>query len=542
MPLLKFPLPEPLPLPDLPRPLPPPLDRLPIPLPRPRPLPDLLPIPLPWFKECTPKILVVTDGLNFSEAGSFGLAYFVDTLRANLIHGMPPIVVTALFNPAPAAALAYDAARQHIDNFKFTDPTHGVRKSRYDIVFLLGINSSSPKLVDEAGALDAMTAFMQGGGGVFATGDHDELGAALCADLPRVRNMRNWRIGPPPRGVPSAGGVDRLTTNLPGADDVYAFADQSDAVPQRLYPNFRTTAGGVGFAHPLLQVPGSSRAIEVFPDHPHEGECFVPTDLATTLADGSPEWPAGAAGTRPAPEMVALTMSYGNAFPGKAAVTPRSFVAVCAYDGQAANVGRVVTDATWHHFVNINIRPGNAALSGRNLDDIRQYYKNLATWLMPKNVRYCRRYPWLITELMRYPLFEELSPLQRDQRDAQALRQVGATVVAALAARHTRAEVQALIDDALEEGLGVDARIRLQMQEREGGGIKADDVGLAALGAVTLAVADAANEVGPKTELDGEKLFGPVGREASAQGAKAFITSARQNVKKLAALMDAIAS
>ena len=48
---------------------------------------------------------------------------------------MTPIVTTARFSPA--GALSYDAAARHIDNFKFSDPTHGVLKRRYDVVFLL---------------------------------------------------------------------------------------------------------------------------------------------------------------------------------------------------------------------------------------------------------------------------------------------------------------------------------------------------------------------------------------------------------------------
>jgi hypothetical protein len=48
----------------------------------PDPLPQVFrkPFPFSWFSECTPKILVVTDGLNYQQAGQFGLTEFVDTL------------------------------------------------------------------------------------------------------------------------------------------------------------------------------------------------------------------------------------------------------------------------------------------------------------------------------------------------------------------------------------------------------------------------------------------------------------------------------
>lgn len=536
MPILNIPFPEPLP--ELPIP------RLPFPEPLPRPLPR--PFPFPWFGECTPKILVVTDNLNYQQAGSFGLTEFVDTLRANTIHGMTPIVMTAQFNPDSMAALSYDAATRHISNYKFTDATHGVHKSRYDVVFILSINGEfGPKLTDESNALDAITAFMQAGGGIFATGDHADLGAGMCKDIPRVRNMRYW-TNTAPQVVPSAGGTDRLTTNLPGrgdiagSDDEYAFSDQSDQFPQRLYVNFRTTAGGIGLAHPLLQVPATNRAIEVFPDHPHEGECIVPSNLNTKLADGATdEWPI-VGGARVSPEMVALTMSHGNAFPGKEAVTPRSFIAICAYDGQLANVGRVVTDATWHHFVNINIKPGMCALAGRDLADIKQYYANLATWLMPKNVRLCRRFPWILTELVNYPLFEEISPIPQEKLDGLQLRNIGALVESALLNHHTHAEVKALIDDALEEAIGADAKLKLEEQSREIGAISAYDAGLAAIGSLTMATAERFNEINDKSDLNGEKAFADVGEKAVTAGVKLYLSSSRKSLERMRELIDSI--
>jgi hypothetical protein len=548
MPILNGPFPEPVPRP-LPKPIPEPFPfPLPFPRPFPKPFPLPKPFPYPWFEECTPKILVVTDNLNYDPTGDFGLTEFVDTLRANTIHGMTPIVTTARFNPSPAAVLSFDAASRHITNFKFKDATHGVAKSRYDVVFLLAINGqfSSQKLVDEPGALEAVSAFMQAGGGLFSTGDHDDLGAGMCMSIPRVRNMRNWTDTPPLQDVPSAGGVDRLTTNLPGrgdiagSDDTYQFGDQSDQFPQRLYANYRTEAGGVGFGHPLLQLPASARVVEVFPDHPHEGECRVPVDLTTKMADGvTDEWPLGG-GVRVSPEMVAITVSHGNAFPGKAAVTPRSFMAICAYDGHRADVGRVVTDATWHHFVNINIKPGMSALAGRDLTDIKQYYGNLAVWLMPKNVRVCRRFPWLLAELMAYPLFEELSPIPV-RPDGQMLHEIGTVVATALLDRYTHAEVQSLIDDALEEAIGADAKSKLGKFGREGGGLSAHDAGLAAIGAFTVAIAERFNEIRDKGDLDGEKAFSDVGRKAAANGVKLYLVHARKDHGKLGDLVDSMA-
>jgi hypothetical protein len=502
-----------------------------------------------WFRECTPKLLVVTDNLNYSSTSDFGLTEFVNTLRGSTIHGMTPIVTTARFSPT--GALSYDATAQHITNFKFTDPTHGVTKSRYDVVLLLSVNrESGPKLTDESGALDAVIKFMQAGGGVFATGDHEDLGAGMCMDIPRVRAMRHWRA----TDTPSASGTDRLTTNLPGSDDVYQFEDQSDAFPQRLYVNYRTDAGGVGSAHPLLQVPGSSpsRAIEVFPDHPHEGECVVPSNLTTKLPDNvTDEWPTqvGGGGGRVSPEAVALTMSHGNAIPShsKVAVVPRSFIAICAYNGQLANVGRVVTDATWHHFVNVNLvgdlpvpPPGRQGLTGRNLDDVKQYYKNIVTWLMPKNVRRCRRFPWLLQELVWFPLFEELKPMPFEQLDSVSLREIGSLVATALAKRNPQFQVKQLLDDMLEEALGPDAALKLGEFGREFGKVSAHDAGLAALGALTMATANTATELQNQEKIEGEKVFGRMAEKAVSLGVKRYLEESRAELQKMDALIESI--
>lgn len=474
-----------------------------------------------WYTTCTPRILVVTDGLSFRSAAGAGLTEFVDTLRATPIHGMAPIVTTAVFGPVLTVPLARDPVTGHLSNFKFNDATHGVDISRYDVVFILAINHLNRlKLTDEPGALDALTRFMQAGGGVFATGDHDVLGADLCMDIPRVRSMRHWKVGVP--GVPSGSNETRLTTTAPGrgdqlnSNDIYEFDDQQDRFPQRLYPNYRTTAGGLDNPHPLLQIPGSPRAIEVFPDHAHEGECILPTNLASTLATGEDEWPTTSSGSRTKPEAVALTMSCGRTgTTGKSPVIPRSFIAVCAYDGHSARnaVGRVVTDATWHHFVNVNIKPGMAEIAGRDLADIKQYYSNLAVWLMPKNVRRCLRFPLLASELLDFPLREEWRPWPKDLPEPRGavLRDAGATVRDALLQRWTRAEVAALIDDTLQDALGEESLGRLSKLDAETDAGMVQDLGLVALGALTHAIDTTSTELQGRDDIDGHKDLAGVG-------------------------------
>jgi hypothetical protein len=493
---------------------------------------------LKWFRECTPKILVVTDGLNFSAGDDFGLTRFVDALRTSTVHAMTPIVRTALYTPGAAGGATLDTTTQHISNFQFTDAAHGLLKSRYDVVFLLAITTEGGAgLAQEPGAQAAIVNFMQQGGGLFATGDHEDLGAAMCMTIPRVQGMRRWAAA----DTPSGGGIDRLTTTAPGTNDVFEFADQSDALPQRLYVNFRTSFG-VGVAHPVLQVPGAApaRAIEVFPDHPHEGECRVPAVLTGKLPDGvTDEWPMATGSTqRVVPEAIALTVSEGNAFPGKAAVAPRSFIPVCAYDGQQAEVGRVVTDSTWHHFVNVNL----VGLAGRNLTDVHQYYRNLASWLMPKHVRRCWRYPVLIRELVRYPLFEEIRLEPVEKFDGPALHALGEKVEDALQRRFTRADVAAMVDDALDEML--DARSRKLLDGFHGryGEVSSRDTGLAALGALTLATGNTALQLQEKGEdvKDAMELFDEAAAKALRLGIQRYLGDAREGLRKLDEVIGAV--
>lgn len=384
------------------------------------------------FKECTPKILVVTDGLTFDSA-QFGLLDFVDTLKNTTIHGMTPIVETELKS-----------------GFTFTDSTFGI--SKFDVLFLFGVESSGAL---PAAEVEVISRFMEAGGGVFGTGDHAQLGRALCSDIPRIRGMRHWKNP----DVPSGSGTDRLTTNLPGSDDAYQFEDQSDSIPQRLYPRYYEASSGLpadSKPHYLLQHP-TKNIIEVFPDHPHEGECVVPTVLNGQTPNGEPEWPTDGAGQQVVPELVAMTMSAGGGFDfvfgPKQPVIPRSFGAIAAYDGHLADVGRVTTDATWHHFINVNLvsTSDGPGLNSDALERVHTYFRNTAEWLMPKKTRRCLRFPILLEVLERFAAMEtfkslEVSPLE----DARAAMELGDEVVRSLRPYMHPAAIRELEQDVLE--------------------------------------------------------------------------------------------
>ncbi len=388
------------------------------------------------FRECTPKLLVVTDGSLNGGAGNFGLSRFVATLQATTIHGMMPNVQHRMRDTVqPNGTVVQDAAFDDLDIKTF------------DVLFLFGFNLTSDAL--GAPALDRVKRFMQAGGGVFATGDHEDLGTGMCGSIPRVRAMRYWALSE----TPNAGDSTRLTTNLPGANRIYEFDDQGDSAPQRLYPNFAIgsdyflltpwppgSASRIRSPHPLLKMADGS-ALDVFPDHPHEGECRIPTDLGTTFdVDGAtvPEWPRPWWFGFARPRAVAHTMSAGNGFDAaqggpKSAVEPRSFVSIAAYDGHVAAVGRVVTDATWHHYININLN-GMLVLGVPNasLMRIQRYWANLAIWLMPARVRRCLL-PWVVINVLReHPIAEEIRiPIDGDPPIEQ-LRLIGLAVVSAI--------------------------------------------------------------------------------------------------------------
>lgn len=266
---------------------------------------------------------------------------------------------------------------------------------------------------------------MNSGRGLFATGDHARLGRGLGGFVDRARNMRHWAdFGPGAGdevngpGQVSMAGVNRNDSNAAGRDVGYQFSDQSDDVPQtlqlKLYHSPVRLLSEERYPHPILCSPLGR--IDVFPDHPHEGEVKEPEDLGLTCRDGSPEYPPRTDGSgQEVPEVIAWgqvaagnTASATAGRPGnKLPTVAHRFAVLAAYDGHRANVGRVVTDSTWHHFVNVNLigifeggifddfnRRGEdpskhtgflASPDGQaHLAKIRHYYVNTAVWLAPQ--------------------------------------------------------------------------------------------------------------------------------------------------------------
>jgi len=349
-----------------------------------------------WVRwPCPQKILMVADGgLDFGVAG-FGLSEFV-----SVITGAGHTVATAHRGGTGPVTIP--------GSFTFTAGT--INTTLYDQVWLFGINNAAIA----AGEQTAIAQFMENGGGVFATGDHEDLGWGMGNHIPRVRKMREW-------SAIDGGNSLRLDTVVdPGLDGVYQFYDQSDHIAQRIYPAFYSNGGpssspSTWSPHPVLRHP--SGAVDFLPDHPHESECLAPAPGPGSFA-GVEEWPEPTGGgPRIAPQIVATSISGGRFLTDflKPPVVPRCFGAISTYDGDAADVGRIVCQATWHHYVNINLNgtggvpdslgnPRNGLYVGgvptAEYLKIQRYWLNTVRFLAPKGRRYC--WPWIIAAVLRF--------------------------------------------------------------------------------------------------------------------------------------------
>ncbi len=412
------------------------------------------------------KILVVTDGSGGFLSSDFHLGEFLDVLQSTVWEGFT-LEVTKAHRENAASAGA------DIVNFDFAE--HDL--SQYDEILLFPIRrdndilnpGAAPRSSNATAAeVAAIARFMDAGGGVFATGDHEDLGAGLCRQLPRIRNMRRWFWDGPgpngepvaPRGTPGFPGhpdselVDRHDTLVAGHDfdtarpnDNYQFDDQSDNVAQRIEARSFEASNSRYFRqtwpHPLLC--SADGVVRYLPDHAHEGQCEVPANLALRVAIGGydeEEYPAASDGVRGAPVVVAdarVQGGHSTLNPYKPPVNGKTFGVIGAYDGHrivraGKRLGRVVVDATWHHFFNINLtgdassadaakRQGFYAPLAVGQPDhyrmIKHYFRNIVYWLLPSGRR---RFVFhrALAKLTRTGQFYELNPLTR-VRDLQRI-------------------------------------------------------------------------------------------------------------------------
>lgn len=274
------------------------------------------------------------------------------------------------------------------------------------------------------GEARVLAEWMDRGGGLFATGDHNNLGASVCHRIPRVRTMRKWRIAD---GVPSMEGPRRHQTlqGFPG--------NANDEFDSRLQPLDLVYTRSVSFwpffyeDHPHPIMAAGTGPIDHFPDHMHEGEIVpdaevlmdrplgipgysrpeypraVPEILARRFGVESFEW-------RPRPLIIAYGQTTNRTFfsptPwGLPSSWSKRFGIVGVYDGEPANIGRVVCDSTWHHWLSMNVAR-LAASDSQDWKKMQRYYRNIAKWLtrFPRRQRMLTASVWNV--LAQYPPME----------------------------------------------------------------------------------------------------------------------------------------
>lgn len=368
----------------------------------------------------TIRILFVIDGRILLNKGvtDFGLGYVLDTMRAVWSWWIGfEVDVATREETISGKALGTNFVK--FLNFKFTQSDFSI--DAYDQIWFFadqpndtdGSDATTdahilPPYTLEPEELRLIAAWMDRGGGVFATGDHGVLGASLCSRIPRVRTMRRWTQS---QGVPSLDGPRRHQTLQGGS----TYAGEGDTQLQPVELVYWASANSLPFLpqyrpHPVMC--SGLGPIDQFPDHMHEGSLvegeLVELDRRLDIPghDG-PEYPEGvpeflAAGItdtsgfpwRPRPQIIAFGRTTNLSFPDELsrvnagaamAIGPTAFGMkrvglVSVYDGHAANVGRVVCDSTWHHWLSINLN-GIVTGGAPAYRKMQAYYRNIGLWL-----------------------------------------------------------------------------------------------------------------------------------------------------------------
>lgn len=364
-------------------------------------------------------LMVVDIEISTDPANDFGIARVIELLRGTKIGCMRFRVDIALRNSAAQNVVASPAPTQpKYLGFRFdmmTGGTHVIDK--YEEIWCFGFKPSNSgnandAEIDQPGAFPASNAELTKldewmttrKGGVFGTGDHHFLGASMCRKIPRLGTMRRWTNadGVPPIGTPDR--IDTLRppgpTYMPGAPGQQALGNgshQGDLVVQPIQwvpddSHWVSVFVRHKRPHPVLCHP-TLGPIDVMPDHAHEGLCVPSPDLAANKKFvAQPEYP-DALGGEPKPEPKIIAYGSNLAHPpylfSKGPQPARnSNPMIAVYDGHPAGVGRVATDSTWHHWMDVNINQISAA-NTVDWQKISRYFQNLAVWLCPPG--YTRR-------------------------------------------------------------------------------------------------------------------------------------------------------
>lgn len=364
-------------------------------------------------------LVVVEENISVHPSNDFGITQVIDLIRKTKIGCMRFRVDIALRNLAAQSIVASPSPTQHkYLGFRFDMMDSGTAViDKYEQIWCFGFKpsnsgSASDAEIDAAAAMPASNAELlrldqwmtEKKGGLFGTGDHHFLGASMCRKIPRLGTMRRWTNadGVPPQGrseLPNPQNrIDTLrppsAQYLPGAPGQLSLennAHQGDLVVQPIqwvadqsnYINFFKVQKR---PHPVLCHP-TLGPIDVMPDHAHEGLCVPHPDLgAKKKFKNELEYPeATDGGAKPGPKIIAYGSNLGqDPYKFAKGVQPardrNPMIAV--YDGHRAGVGRVATDSTWHHWMDVNINEIRAA-NTVDWQKISRYFQNLAVWLNP---------------------------------------------------------------------------------------------------------------------------------------------------------------
>lgn len=260
--------------------------------------------------------------------------------------------------------------------------------SKYQQLWVLCFNTArtSPYELD-VDEVQELKEWMDKGGGLLVAGDHaagfcktgnpatfNTHGRSLGEPMKRAGQLRVWE-GPPTACTdkPLKNRDNFNTCEGSDPEKLDSIESQSDEAALKLLPSR-------GTPHKLLWLGKDARGaptfIERLPDHPHEGKLVIPRDL-----DG--DWPPNS------PFPVVAAKARDKRFPAE----NREYALVVAFDGDPAKVGRIVADSSFHHYININLsglpERDSAGLPtpGSDLDQVAQFYGNLAMWLTPRDLR-----------------------------------------------------------------------------------------------------------------------------------------------------------
>lgn len=367
------------------------------------------------------RVLIVADGnIHFNPDDTDLLGFSLSRLCLILMQSAPSWVDLSLIT---AHRTDDKLTGANLTEFKFDSTISGeFAINHYHQIWLFGYEREHSELTLTSSELNAIARYMENGGGVFATGDHEDLGFALCGKIPRVGSMRKWLFHTrnPALKAPEKNGPTRIDSLRMGADEVFEKEDQSDSFPQEIRPRFfMNYCKTATHPHPLLRRVGG--AVTVLPDHMHEGECIVPKNLAGTYSfldsQDRPEYPTTSDKDQRkiSPVAVAIATSASglldlNDTPRILPVEPRCYTIIAAYDGHYVGRGRVVTDSSFHHFTNPNLRGfDTTGKPAADFEVIKKYYANLLSWLSPSEQQL--RWSLNLLLMLRYtsPLIEEIS-------------------------------------------------------------------------------------------------------------------------------------